>query len=1134
MDDQPTKANHEPFESDILGNEDTPVAPVLDEGRMEFELETIDANSVDLESVPAAPWLTTLEAHQRIGKNFEILRRIGAGGMGAVYLARDLRLGRRVAVKTILTTRFYSPERRTKEFAQFRRDAAATAQLQHPNIVTVHEFGIDEELDIPFIVLEYLRGESLAEKLERQGRIELEEALDCMLHVAEALDHAHASGVVHRDLKPGNIFLTDDQRVKVLDFGVALMQAERHELQERFALSEAELESYLGEHPVVAGTPVFMAPEQAMGSDQDARVDVWACGVILSYFLTGRLPFRTAFAAALGKRADLRVSNPEIPSAVVELIDDCLEVDTSNRIADAATLRTRLAEILASRSVDEIDLDPERELTNFQPPVDRFIGRAPELVAITRIFEHGARLLTLLGPGGVGKTRLATEYGWRERQRWPGGVWCCDLSEAHDIEQVASAIAEAIGVPLTSGEPLDQLDSIFAARGRALWILDNYEQLAGLSEQTLTRWLGASRDACFLVTSRVRLGCDAEKILEAAPMDGDRIEEAVELFVERAKAQKARFNPVDPETRASLRELVVLLDGLPLAIELAAARSRVLSPKKMLLKMTRRFELLRAKRSGALARQATLRGAIDWSWQLLEPAYRCAMAQLSVFHGGFSLEAAEDIVELDEFGDAFFVNDMLRKLTHHSLLRRVPGHTDRFAMLVSIAEFARDRLSEPEDTWPSFLEEELRERYVAFFAGYGTREACEELHGSVMSLRSWAQDLDNLLGAVEVGLAEDMEEDAAFCAVAAAEFIEMRGPFNRGIVLLERLVKPEIDAEIDGRVELQLARLRWRAGEPDAAIEQLESILERAPKRYDALHAEVKMYLGILLGETSKEQRALELLSASFINTQLSVRLRAVAGFNLAILEQHRGNLDSARALHEEAREMADSVGAQRVVAMTFANSGVLAFLQGRESDCRADLERALTSFRLVGDRRSEGAVLGNLAVLALKQGRKTDAERGMSRALELARSLGDRRTEGITLGNLADVHRQSGRLDEALQGIERALQISIDMHDMRWQGYWESLSGEVLEELGRREDALGAYDRAIALYESTYDIERLARTHGRRGISLARAGLREQAGEALEAARFAQAQLDSGSDSELAGVLDRLVSELEQVPAPE
>jgi predicted ATPase len=278
---------------------------------------------------------------------------------------------------------------------------------------------------------------------------------------------------------------------------------------------------------------------------------------------------------------------------------------------------------------------------------DAFVGREAELAELSRLLDEGHGLVSVLGIGGSGKTRLVLRHARRELTTHPGGAWFCDLSEARGVEGIAKAVATALDVSLGKDDPVVQLGHAIAARGKCLVILDNFEQVARHAGATLGRWLDRAPQATFVVTTREVLGLPGEQSLALAPLTAA---DASALFVARARQARSGYEPDAPE-RVVIAQLVALLDHLPLAIELAAARVRMMPVAGVLARMGERFKLLSS--SGARqTRQATLKTTLDWSWELLSEWEKAALAQVSVFEGGFTVEAAEAVLDLSSWAEA--------------------------------------------------------------------------------------------------------------------------------------------------------------------------------------------------------------------------------------------------------------------------------------------------------------------------------------------------------------------------------------------------------------------------------------------------------------------------------------------------
>ncbi|HWO17992.1 MAG TPA: protein kinase [Kofleriaceae bacterium] len=334
--------------------------------------------------------------------HYEIIRLLGRGGMGAVFLARDLRLGRRVAIKLLRLNR---PE----HLERLLTEARATARCQHENIVVIHEVG--EHVDAPYLVLEYLDGKSLGALLEAEEVLPYHRAVEIACAIVRALACAHGEGIVHRDLKPDNVFLTEAGAVKVLDFGIAKVMRE----PATGPTGSPEDGTDAGTRTTddkVAGTLQYMAPEQwGLGIEIDHRADLWACGLLLHQMICGRLPLA---ASKILSTPDLEVPMPSmakaapdgVPLELIEVVDRCLQKDASQRWQSAAELLAALAPLLPGRRAIELQVDesPYAGLASFQErDAGKFFGRSHEIAElVTRI--HDRPLVAVVGASGVGKS----------------------------------------------------------------------------------------------------------------------------------------------------------------------------------------------------------------------------------------------------------------------------------------------------------------------------------------------------------------------------------------------------------------------------------------------------------------------------------------------------------------------------------------------------------------------------------------------------------------------------------------------------------------------------------------------------------------------------------------------------------
>jgi predicted ATPase len=358
-------------------------------------------------------------------------------------------------------------------------------------------------------------------------------------------------------------------------------------------------------------------------------------------------------------------------------------------------------------------------LTSLREPPTSFLGRGRELALLEACFASGDRLVTLLGPAGSGKTRLAVRYGARlAKDR--GAVWRCGLTEATDAAGLVACVGQAIGVPQAGEqdtlEAAAQIGRALAAAPSPLVVLDNCEQVVADVALLVEAWRRDAPEAQFLATSRQRLGVVGERCIELGPLTLPVSEaeaassEAVQLFVERARLVRPDYALAnDAPVVASI---VRALDGLPLAIELAAARMSLMSAGALLGRLDRRFELLCADRAAG-GPPRTLRAAIDWSWSLLDDWEQAALRQCSVLRGGFTVDAAEAIVDLSPCPRAPNVLDAIQSLRDKSLVYLAPPAEQlsdpRLGLYETIRSYAAEKLEASGEL------EAAQERHAAHF-----------------------------------------------------------------------------------------------------------------------------------------------------------------------------------------------------------------------------------------------------------------------------------------------------------------------------------------------------------------------------------------------------------------------------------
>ena len=703
---------------------------------------------------------------------------------------------------------------------------------------------------------------------------------------------------------------------------------------------------------------------------------------------------------------------------------------------------------------------PRAELRHGLPAErDGFIGRHGALSALAACFDGGARLVSVLGIGGIGKTRLALRYARDWLGDHPGGAWFCDLSSSRSFDGIVHAVAQGLDVPLGKSDPVKQLGAAIAGRGRCLVVLDNFEQVSRYAEQTVGLWLEHAPEARFLVTSREVLGVAGEEGFVLAPMDAG---ESVDLFERRARATDLRY-VIEPDEQVALSRLVELLDGLPLAIELAAARVRVMGVRAMLERMGERFKLLATTSVGRRDRQATLRAALDWSWELLTSIEQTVLMQLSVFEGGFTLEAAEAVVDLSLYDGAPWLADVLQGLVEKSLLGRSVSF--RFRFLRTVLDYLAERTGGAEQAWAAPMVLAAMQRHSRYFATLdetaATADRCAEA--------------DNLMLACKRALSDD-KTLAVGALVNLWATIRMIGP-------LSAIAAPLAALEgVTGLAPQAQARLHWVAAGLLHQTGDLAQALHRAGAGLQLAIGHADSITRVTLELTVADVlRSLGRLGESAEHARHALAGAEVAGDSLATLAV----LNSLGALHQ---------------------------IKGEYRDAARHYHRALDLARVAGRERWAGGLLGNLAVIARREGRLQESLRHFEDALALAERIGDRQWESNNRSNLALLHHDLGNSAAAAEQLEHALRIIGEIGYAKLERFALCNLGIVREAMGDHDGALSCFERALALCVSAGDHHSECEFRGYLALHVARAGDHARAGREFEKALAELREMDSPS----------------------
>lgn len=975
--------------------------------------------------------LTELPVPSTFGR-YELRSVLGRGGMGVVYEAVLVGLvgfRKRVALKVLPIDAREDAHSRSA----LQREARIGAMLSHPNIVAILDLG--REQGQWFLAMELVDGRPVS-ALRKTGVLSPADIVEIGLATCAGLAHIHdlrvegtPGGLVHRDIKPQNLLVDRHGTLKIADFGIASLSA-------------------AGEDR--GGSPAWMAPEQGIGP-VNARADLFSLGAVLYTLAAGRTPFG---AGTLALREATRVEELlRAPSflepveravpGLAPIVSRCLRRDPADRYPSAAALAADLRALRSVVGIADLAGCVERARAagdTGAPPTPRptvstsiaprpgeavrpLVGRSQEVAVVVAELSGPERRVTVTGTGGVGKTRLAREVAAHSGTRV---VWV-DGRAAGDLAALVRRIGRALGIELVHADPLEQVVAAVAARPGQLLVLDGVEAVAEPAAAVVEALAGLPA-VQVLVTSRVPLRAVGEQVVPLGPLT---VDEGCALFRSLAPT------PLTEADEASLPALVEGLDGLPLAIELAAARVRTLAVPQILERLRDRFRLLvDPSRPGW-----GLRSTLAESFELLKPWEARALGELAVFAGGFTLEAAEAVVKLDEWPDAPWVLDVVSALLDASLLRhdRVVG---RFSLGHSVRTFALEQL-------PTAVRQGTEVRHGEYFAQLGA----EGIDAATASFRAQFQqrveaELENLCAAVERAAARGDARVAETTAYAAAHVYHDHGPYAAGVDLIERVTalpglarrdrleflrhmlcralgrraealqaldRAQAEAERTGDTALALSTRLFRfVLEPDARV-AADGVRAVAAEAHAAGMAEIELRAWSILGN--------RLLDQGDVNGSRQALVRALDGFGrlgdghgvaLATLrlgrcDQHDGRLEEASRRFEDAEKAFQLVRFESNLQAARDNRAVVLSELGALEEAQEVWEQVLTYARRTGDRRAEGGVSANLAELALRRGRPDEARARLEQALVVIRGIGWTTREAGTLGVLGQLEAHLG-----------------------------------------------------------------------------------------------------------------------------
>ncbi|MFE5703281.1 protein kinase [Rhodococcus koreensis] len=912
---------------------------------------------------------------------------IGRGGFGVVYRCTQTSLDRTVAVK-VLTAELDDNNR-----ARFLREQRAAGRLTGlPNIVNVLQVGVTEH-DRPYIVTPFYAQDSLDARIRRHGPLGLEDTLRIGVKIAGAVAAAHGLGILHRDVKPANILLTDYGEPALTDFGIAHIPG--------------GFETTTG---VVTGSPAFTAPEVIARGHPTPAADVYGLGATLFATITGHAAFERHSGEKLMAQF-VRITTEPVPDprehSIADDVSSLIEAAMASNPGDRPTVaelssQMRHAQRMHGFPVDGIPAraDPESDVNAAafaHAPASRtegqadtqsapsgrtgalpleltsFVDRRSETAAVKNLLAS-SRLVTLTGMGGVGKTRLALRVADQARPSVADGVFLVELGDLRDDSLLVNIVADALSLSDRSARPLLEMLTDFLSERELLLVLDNCEHVLDAVAKLSESLLRTSPRLRILLTSREPIGISGEVALPVSPLpvpDPEQLprrisrNDAVTLFAERAAAVVPGFEVTD-ENKVIIARICQRLDGLPLAIELAAARLRAITPEEILLRLTDCYTLLTRGSRNAPSRQQTLRMCMDWSYDLCTPLEQRMWARLSIFVGSFELNAAEQICGSDHTADDIF--DSVAYLVDKSILiRDESGPIARYRMLATVRDYGQEKVAATSG-YP-----ELCRRYVEWYQQLATDAEADWIGPRQLEwITRLVVEQPNLRQALEFCVADDPEA-GVLIAGAFYPFWFARGLFSEGRRWIDRLFTRSTErGGIDRAKALfaasQMAGLQGDLSAAATLIEEGRAFADESPDAM--LRAHIDLADGYLALYTEKLERARTCFdTAARVYAERHAELFEVLGVGALGLAYDLLN-DPVRAIecYERGLAITEARGETIYRAYTLWALAVAVWRHGDRTRADQLLRQALRAGRQINDRLNVSMCLQALAWIAAEE----------------------------------------------------------------------------------------------------------------------------------------------------------------------
>ena len=710
---------------------------------------------------------------------------------------------------------------------------------------------------------------------------------------------------------------------------------------------------------------------------------------------------------------------------------------------------------------------------NLPRQLTSFVGREQEVSALRQTLLT-ARLITLTGPGGIGKTRLALQAANELLGDFPDGVWLVELAPVTGPDLVPQAIASALGVTEQPGRSLaDTLENYLSSR-RLLLVLDNCEHLVDATAHLADRLLRSCPEVRILATSREALGIGGETIRRVpslsvpefgkqAPLENLTTYEAVALFCDRASAALGDFSLTE-DTAPLVVQICQRLDGIPLAIELAAVRLKVLSLEQVATRLNDRFHLLTGGSRTALPRQQTLRAAIDWSFDLLPENERAVLRRLAVFVGVITLEAAEVVCAGPPVA-AQEILDLVTQLVGKSLVQAEESADEaRFRLLETIRQYGLSKLLEAGEVEP------VRQRHRDWFIGWAER-AEPELQGPDQTrwLNRMEVALDNLRAAFDWLPREGDDEGRLRLATAMGAFWR-HGSLSEGRDWLDRALRESAgSSSVRAKAFVWASLLALYQGDFARAVPLGEAGLDAyrtLGDRWGTAFALQALGRAPLLADDYQQATSRFEQSLALFREVGDKRGMGVSLYLLSVVAFGRGEYILATKLGKEALQISQEIGDTRNTATALGILGRAELAQGSLESASRFLDESLTLSRQLGDKRSTALELYCVATLARYRKDYARAQALAAESLSISRDIRDKLLTGTALSELGILESLLGKPDAAATILEESLETFLETNERLYLARCIDALATVAHQQGRPEQAATLFAAAEALRE--------------------------------------------------------------------